>query len=182
MSRVPDIDPAGLSAEGRRLFQEIAGPRGGVVRGPFAIWMRNPAIAEAANRLGNELRLNGKLDKRLFELMILVVARHWSAQYEWFAHERAALDAGVTHEVVEAIRARRVPDFTRDDEAITCRLVTELNETRTVSDATYAEAEAAFGLDLLIELVTAQGFYTLVAMMLQAFDAPVPGGERPLPA
>ena len=113
--------------------------------------------------------------------MILVVARHWSAQYEWFAHERAALDAGVRAEVVEAIRRRRAPDFEREDEALTYRLVRELNERRALSDASYAEGEAAFGLDLLIELVTAAGFYTLVAMMLQAFDAPVPGGERPLP-
>jgi len=181
MSRVPDLDPAALSEEQRRIHDAIAGPRGGVVRGPFAIWLRNPGIADAANRFGNELRLAGKLDKRLFELITLVVARHWSAQYEWFAHEKAALDSGVPPEIVEALRTRQPPDFRQADERLVHDLVTELLGSHAVSDATYARALEAFGLDVLIEVVTCIGFYVLVAIMLKAFDAPVPGGERPLP-
>jgi 4-carboxymuconolactone decarboxylase len=84
-----------MMAEQKRVYQEIGGARGGLVRGPFVIWLRNPEIADLANQFGNSLRLRGKLDKRLFELMVLIVARHWSAQYEWFAHEKAALKAGV---------------------------------------------------------------------------------------
>ena len=182
MSRIPDLDPAALSPEQQRLRAQIAGARGGVFAGPFAIWLRNAGIADKANLFGNELRINGRLDRRLFELMVLTVARHWSAQYEWFAHERAALDAGLAADVVEAIRHRQPPPFQADDERAVHGLVAELNETRAVSDATYAAALDALGLDLLIELVTSAGFYTLVAMMLQAFDAPVPGGATPLPA
>jgi 4-carboxymuconolactone decarboxylase len=181
MTRVPDLDPATLSPEQRRVHAEIAGPRGGIVSGPFAIWLRNVGIAEKANLFGNELRLAGRLDKRLFELMVLVVARHWSAQYEWFVHEQAARDAGVAAEVVEAIRAGQAPNFHRPDERVVYALVTELNETHRLSDGTYAAALGTLGLDLLIETVTGAGFYTLVAMMLQAFEAPVPGGLQPLP-
>jgi 4-carboxymuconolactone decarboxylase len=152
-----------------------------VVRGPFAIWMRTPEIADKANQFGNALRVSGLLDRRLFELMVLIVARHWSAQYEWFAHEPAALKAGLAPEIVEAIRRRQPPGFARSDERLVFDLVTELNERHTVTDATYAAAVETFGLDLVIELVTAAGFYTLVAMMLKAFDAPVPGGVAPLP-
>jgi len=65
------------------------------VRGPFAIWMRNPALADAADKLGTALR-KGKLDVRLFELMVLVIARHWTAQYEWFAHAKHAPKAGLS--------------------------------------------------------------------------------------
>jgi 4-carboxymuconolactone decarboxylase len=180
MSRVPDLDPAEFTPRQRELHGAIAGARGGVVRGPFAIWLRTPGIAEKANQFGNELRLSGRLDKRLFELMVLVVARHWSAQYEWYVHEKAALEAGVSAAIVAAIRDRAQPQFAHADEHMVFDLVTELNETKTVSDKTYARALDAFGLDLLIELVTAAGFYTLVAMMLNAFDAPVPGGLRPL--
>ena len=82
---------------------------------------------------------------------------------------------------MEAIRNRRKPDLTRDDEQLIYDLVTEMNETRTLSQATYDRAIAALGLDKTIELMTAIGFYTLVAIMLNGFDAPVPGGERPLP-
>lgn len=181
MSRVPALEPGTFSAHQQQLYAAIAGPRGSVVRGPFAIWMRNPGIAEKANLFGNELRVAGKLDKRLFELMVLTIARHWSAQYEWFAHEKAALDAGLLPEVMEAIRHRELPHFEREDERVVHNLVVELNQDRALSDATYEVALATLGLDLLIELVTSAGFYTMVAMMLQAFDAPVPGGLTPLP-
>jgi 4-carboxymuconolactone decarboxylase len=84
MGRVPDIKLEDLTTEQQRIYDEIAGPRGGVVRGPFPIWLRNPDLADRANQFGNALRIHGKLEKRLFELMVLIVARHWSAQYDSF--------------------------------------------------------------------------------------------------
>ena len=180
MARVPDLASEVMTAEQRRVHQEIGGARGGVVRGPFAIWLRNPQLADQANQFGNAFRLAGKLDKRLFELMVLLVARHWSAQYEWFVHERNGLAAGVTQEIVDAIRTRSVPEFAREDERVVYETITELNETRTLGQPTYDRALAALGLDLLIELIAAAGFYTMVAMTLNAFDAPVPGGKLPL--
>src|SRR3954453_16574182 len=78
MARVPDIAAEQMTAEQRRVYNEIGGARGGIVAGPFAIWLRNPEIADRANQFGNVFRVGGKLGKRLFELMVLVVARHWS--------------------------------------------------------------------------------------------------------
>ena len=181
MSRLPALTPDQLSSEQKRLHDAIAGPRGGSVGGPFAVWLRVPRIAEAANRMGNSLRLEGKLDRRLFELAILVIARHWSAQYEWFVHEKAALDAGLARDVVEALRHRAVPSLARDDERLVYDVVTEMHATRTLGQATFDRALAALGPDLLIELISVIGFYTTAAMMINAFDAPVPGGARPLP-
>ncbi|HTE86304.1 MAG TPA: carboxymuconolactone decarboxylase family protein [Dehalococcoidia bacterium] len=181
MSRVPPIEIDKLTPEQRRLHDEIAGARSGHVRGPFAIWLRLPQIADKANQLGNVLRRGGKLERRLFELMVLTIARRWSAQYEWFAHEKNALAAGLATDVVEAIRARQVPNFAREDERLIYEIVTEIDETRTLSQPNYERAVDALGLDLLIELVTAAGFYSSVAMMINVFEAPVPGGERPLP-
>ena len=77
--------------------------------------------------------MNGKLDRRLFELMISIVARHWSAQYEWFAHMTRGLDAGLSPEVYESIRTRRVPKFASEQEKLVYDLVNELIETKTVS-------------------------------------------------
>jgi 4-carboxymuconolactone decarboxylase len=181
MARVPDLTPAEMNAEQARIHEEIARPRGGVVAGPFAIWLRNPAVADRANQFGNALRLHGKLDKRLFELMVLVIARHWGAQYEWHAHEKQALANGISSEIVEAIRWHRVPPFAADDERLVYEIVREMNDTRHLSQPTYDRALALFGLDLLIELISSIGFYTMVAMVLNGFDAPVPGGNRPLP-
>jgi 4-carboxymuconolactone decarboxylase len=181
MSRLPALTPDQLSPEQKRVHDEIAGARSGSVRGPFAFWLRIPRIADAANQLGNSLRLEGKLDRRLFELAILVIARHWSAQYEWFVHEKAALAAGVSREVVEAVRQRQVPSFSRSDEQLAYQVVDELQQTRMLSQASFERAHAALGADQLIELVSVIGFYTTAAMMINAFDADVPGGARPLP-
>ena len=82
MTRVPDLEPDEMNREQKRISGEIASVRRGFVRGPFAVWIRIPEIADTVtNHFGNALRMNGKLDRRLFELMISIVARHWSAQY-----------------------------------------------------------------------------------------------------
>ena len=180
MARVEDLKPESLTPEQKAIHDRIAGSRGGTVRGPFAIWLRNPAVADAADKFGTILR-RGKLDQRLFELMVLLVARHWSAQYEWFAHVRHAREIGIPEPVIEALRNGREPELARDDEKLIYDLVTEMNQTRTLSQPTYDRAVAMLGLDLVIELITSLGFYTMVAIMLNGFDAPVPGGARPLP-
>ena len=148
--------------------------------GPFALWMRLPQVAEAANAFGNALRLDGKLDRRVFELVVLIIARHWSAQYEWYVHEPAALRAGLAPEIAAAIRDGREPAFDQDDERVASALTQELLQTRTVSQATYDRTLDVFGLELFIELVTVIGFYTTAAMMINTFDSPVPGDARPL--
>ena len=181
MGRVPDLQPGEMNDYQKRVFDEIAGPRGGTVRGPFAIWLRLPEVADKANQLGNQLRSKSNLEARLFELMVLVIARHWGAQYEWWAHEKHARTEGVPHEVIEAIRHRKVPVLARADEHVIYDLTTELCESKKLGDATYKRALDALGLNLLIETITAASFYTMVAMMLNAFDAPVPTGEQPLP-
>jgi 4-carboxymuconolactone decarboxylase len=181
MSRLPDLKLEDLTPEQRRIYDDIASVRHGVVRGPFPIWLRTPELADRANQFGNVLRLHGKLDKRLFELMVLIIARHWSAQYEWYAHAPSALKAGVSAETIESIRTRRHYKSLRDDEQLVYDIVTEMIETRKLSQASYDRAFAAFGLEVLIELITAAGFYTMIAMVLNAFDAPAPSGEPPLP-
>lgn len=181
MSRVADLEFDAMTAEQQQLYAEIKGPRG-IVAGPFAIWLRVPRLAEAANQLGNAVRLDGQLDRRLFEIMILVIARHWRAQYEWHAHAIAAEKLGVSTALIEAIRLGTAPPFADDGERLIYDLTVELQTARALSAATYERALGAFGLDTLIETITAAGFYTTVAMMLNAFDAPVPGGAEPLPA
>jgi 4-carboxymuconolactone decarboxylase len=181
VTRVPPVVAAELGPEQRKVHDLIVSTRqGGEIRGPFAVWIRNAELAAAANQMGNAVRLNGKLDGKLFELVILVVARHWTAQYEWFAHAKDAARVGLDAQVVEAIRTHRVPPFTSQQERVVYEMTRELIETKAVCDATYARALELFGVDLVMEIVTVAGFYTLVAMMLNAFRAPVPGNAQPL--
>lgn len=179
MPRLKPLDKDEMSPEQQRLHDEIASKRSGV-GGPFAIWLRLPDVADGANRLGTALRHKGKLERRLFELMVLVAARHASAQYPWEVHARQGIKAGLSPELVEDIRQRRTPSFAREDERLVYDIVTELVTTKTLSPASYERALAGFGLDLLIEFITSIGFYTMVTMVVNAFDVATKDDTRPL--
>lgn len=180
MSRLAALDADRLDPAGRRVYDEIAAAHRGEVRGPWTVQLRIPEVAHHIHELYERLCVNSKLGRRLFELMVLIVARHWSSQFEWFAHESQALEAGLSAEVIEAIRDRRVPDFGRDDERLVYDIVTELITTHTLSQETYDRSVGALGEDHLVELVTGTGVYTMIAMQLNAFDVSIPKTARPL--
>jgi len=179
MGRLPDISEATLSSDQRRVYDEITSVRG-QVRGPFAVWLRNPELAEYTLRLQDLFASRVKLERRLVQLMILVSARLATAQFAWFVHEPHALKLGIAPDIVEAIRERRTPNFTREDERLVYDITLELNTTRSLSEATYRRGIAMFGEQALVELVSAVGFYVMVAMTLNAFEVPVPGNRKPL--
>jgi 4-carboxymuconolactone decarboxylase len=112
--------------------------------------------------------------------MVLVIVRPWNAEYAWGAHARQALEEGIAPAVVEAIRTNRVPAFERADEQLIYDIFAELNATRALGEATYARGLALFGLDLMIELITTAGLYTMIGMMLAVFDQPPSVKERVL--
>lgn len=177
MSRLPDLDPAALTPEQRRVYDDIAAhhPR---VRGPWQIELRIPEVAHHYHGLYERLCVRPNIGKRLFELMVIVVARDWTAQFEWYAHERQALANGIAPAVVDAIRERRSPTFERDDERLVYELTRELLETRRLSPATYGRALAAFGEENLVELITGAGTYVSIALQLCAFDVTPPPDAR----
>jgi 4-carboxymuconolactone decarboxylase len=178
--RVPKITEAEMSAEQRRIAEIIGGARGGIVDGPFALWLRVPEIAERAQHFSDRIRSKSTFEKRLFEVMVMAATRPWSATYAFEAHARTAESLGVAPAVVDAIRQRRTPLFDREDERLVYDTVTELMQSRKLSDASYGRALEAFGREGLIELITAAGFYNMIAMMLAAFDVPPPAGIQPL--
>ncbi len=179
MSRLPPLDPASLTPEQQRVATDIAGARGNV-RGPFTIWLRNPALAEHANRFGTVLRDSKVLDRRLFELVVITVCRAWSVQYAWSSHAPAAEKAGVSPEVVAAIRDNRRPDFSREDERVAYDAANEIMQTKELSRATYDRAIAQFGADGTVDLISTVGYYAMVGIFLKSFDVPTPTGDKPL--
>ena len=173
MARIADVKREDLSGRQQQLYDDImrTRPRSGL-SGPFSVWIHTPDIAEPADRLANCFRVNPKLDKRLIELIVLLMCRAGTVKYAWSVHEPLARQAGLTPETIDAIRARRRPDFERDDERLIYDLVTELLATRTLTTATFERATAALGRDGVIEAVSCAGFYGMIGFVLNVFDVP----------
>src|SRR5918996_5508925 len=175
MGRLPDFDEAKLSSEQRRIYEQIMRSRGHL-RGPFAVWLRNPELCENTLKLQEMFASRVKLERRLLELMILVSARLATAQYAWFIHEPHALRFGIAPHIIQAIRERRTPEFSDEDERLVYDITIELNTTRSLSETNYQRGMALLGEQAMVELVSAIGFYAMVAMTLNAFAVSVPEG------
>lgn len=148
-----------------------------VLTGPFAVLIHTPDIAAPADALVNYFRKSPKVGRRLVELVILLMVRDATAQYAWSVHEPTALKEGLTQDTIDAIRARRRPDFKRDDERLIYDFVTELLAKKTVSPETFERAKAAFGLDGVIETVSLAGLYGMIGLVLNVFDIPPQPGK-----
>lgn len=171
----PDFNA--LNEEQRHVYDSVAqGPRGGV-RGPLALWLHRPQFAGYAQALGAYCRYDTALEPRLSELAILVTARAWSSEYEWFAHKTIAVAAGLSPDIVEAIRRGANPSFERDDEAVVHDFSRELHAQRKVSEATYSRAVQILGSHRVVDLVGLLGYYTLISMTINVFEIPLPEGE-----
>jgi len=156
--------------------------RPGPLGGPFNVWLRSPGIGNLVQRLGEEIRFRTSLPAKLNELAILITARHWTSQYEWFAHHRLALERGLDPAIAQDIAHGRRPAKMAADEAIIYDFSRELHETHGVSDATYKAALDRFGERGVVDLISVNGFYTLVSMGLNVDRTPLPEGEAlPLP-
>jgi 4-carboxymuconolactone decarboxylase len=177
MPRLAPLDLDKLTPEQKTVADAIvAGPRGGL-RGPFEPWLRSPVLADRAQKLGEYCRFNNSLPNDLSELAICLVGRHFKAQYEFYAHARLAKQAGLSAEIVEAIRTRATPVFTRESERVVYDFVTEYLETNRVATANYKRAVDAFGEQGVVDLVGVCGYYMLVSMTLNVFEMPLPPGE-----
>jgi 4-carboxymuconolactone decarboxylase len=166
-----------MSAEQQRIYNMIAsGPRGRV-RGPLAVWLHRPAMAEHAQALGQYCRYDSSLEPRLSELGILVLACQWRSDFEWWAHKPVALKAGVSEAVINALRDGTPIPFEHADEAIVHEFLTTLHAQRRIPDELYRRAEDLLGKDRIVDLVALAGYYTLISMTLNVFEIDPPEGE-----
>lgn len=175
--RLQPPDPATLTPAQRRVHDIIAaGPRG-TVRGPLALWLHRPDLAEAAQALGRYCRYETTLTPRLSELAILTMASVWRAEYEWWVHKPIALAAGLEPDIVTALRDRQVPDFADAEGRTVHAVIHALAAERRLPQALHDEALAVLGPERLVDLIGLAGYYTLISMTLVAFDMPIPPGE-----
>jgi 4-carboxymuconolactone decarboxylase len=174
--RLPPLPEGSLTPAQRAALDEIsAGPRGAAV-GPFVPLLRTPALMSRLQGVGEHLRFSGGLDRALFELTVLLVARHWDQQFEWGHHHPLALAAGLPAAVADAVAVDERPADLAEGPAAVWDLVHELHDTHAVSDETFARAVAVVGEDGVVELVAAVGYYTTLAMVMNTARTPAPPG------
>jgi 4-carboxymuconolactone decarboxylase len=181
MARLSSLTVDDLNAEQKASLAElqtVLSQNG--LGGPFSVWLRMPGIGPKIVELFVTHRRQGKLDKRLFELMTLVVIRHWSAQFAWWAHSRRSRELGISPEIVEAIGHRRLPTIAKEDEKLVFDVTTEIMTRQCLSDQTYARAKALLGEGVLVELIFSIGFYNMVGITLSSFEVPTPDGSKQL--
>ena len=182
--RMPAIARDQLDDAQRAAADElIAGPRKGV-KGPFIPLLRSPQLMARLQKVGEYLRFESALSRRVNELVTLVVSRAWTQQFEWATHVPLATGAGTAAETIEALReGRRPPGMSREEE-LAYDFTVELQRNRGVSDATYRACVEAFGERGVIDLVGLIGYFTTISMVLNvAHTPPEPGASvEPLPS
>lgn len=185
-NRFPAIPPEQMTEAQRSLAAAIqGGPRAAVpgrdnsIGGPFNPWLRSPAVGNLLQQLGAELRFRTSLPAALNEFAILITAREWSSQYEWFAHHRLALAAGLPATVAADLAEGRRPAGMDDDQRIIYEFCTELHRDRFVSDAAFDAVRRRFGEQGVIDLIAVSGYYVTVAMTLNTARVALPAGVAP---
>ena len=175
--RLPPIDPADWTPEQKKVADDIvSGPRGGMP-GPFNAWLRSPDLAARFQKVGEYARFLTSLPPALNELAILLVARDWSAAFEWYAHYQLAMKAGLSPAIADAIAQRRRPATMSEDEATVYDFVHELLQKRNVSDAVFEKVRKRFGERGVVDLIGTAGYYVAVSMTLNVAGVLVPAGS-----
>lgn len=175
--RISLPDHEALSAEQRAIYETVVnGPRGKIV-GPLRAVIHSPELADPWQKLGAYVRYKTLIPEALKELAIIICARRWNSEVEWAIHSRIAREAGVPDAVITAILAGEAPQFDDPAAAEIYDYVCELQTHGAVSDAAYRPVLERWGERGIVELTAIAGYYSMVAMMLNAHRIPLPPGE-----
>ena len=179
MARIPLVSPNDLSPAQRPVYERIFHGLGSPLVGPLRAVLHVPELADRWQNLGQYWQHHTVLTPKQKEVAVLVTARRWNSQIEWFQHEQRARKAGLDGTVIEAIRTGRPPVFTEEAERSIYEYARELHAQGQVSQATYSATLAALGKDGVVDLTALLGFYTMVSMMLNAHQIPMLDEEPP---
>lgn len=178
--RFPELSPESLTDEQRAVADAIqSGPRGAGLRGPFNALMRSPQLCDLVQRVGAYVRFGSSIPAPLNELAICMAGRKWVAQYEFYAHRRLGIEAGLSPAILDAIADGLRPEDMSADETMVYEFAADLLGTGSVSDPVYQAVLNRFGERGVMDLVGAIGYYSLVSMVLNVAEVPLPEGETP---
>lgn len=169
-----------MSEAQQAMTRAVLGGQRGAMQGPYNVLLRSPEVGNLAQQFGAHTRFQSSLPLALNELAILMMARHWTAQFVWWAHRRIAQEAGLPVDLIASIaQGRAVPQGLAPEVLAVQRFCAELIADRKVGDATYADAVAHFGERGVVDLMATLAYYTLVCMALNVDGYPLPEGVQP---
>lgn len=168
-----------LTPEQRPLGEAIMKVSSLGIQGPYNPLLRSPKLGQLMYDLLYYLRWNSSLTNRLTEMAILMIGRQWSSNVEWFAHEPIARKAGLSEDIIAALKAQKRPAAMQPDEDALYDFVHELFNQYRVSDATFAKAKGVFTEQQLVDLTATGGTYVTIAGLLSMAEEPVPAGKQP---
>ena len=176
--RLPMLAREQMNAAQRAAYDgTVAGKRGRMAP-PHMAWLHSPEFLDRAQRVGEFIRFDTCLPAPLLEMAILITGRHFGSHYEWYAHRRLAEAAGLDASIINAIRDEKTPALADPKARAIYDYATTLLRTRRVSQAQHDAVVAAFGNRGVVELVGTVGYYSLVSLTLNAFEVPLPDGEK----
>jgi 4-carboxymuconolactone decarboxylase len=177
--RMPPIPAEKWTDAQKKAAEEItSGPRKELV-GPFIPLLRSPEFMSRLQKVGEYLRFNTKLGPNNSEFIILLIARQWTQQFEWYSHESLALKAGIKPETIKSIAEGQRPAAMTPEEETIYEYVTELRLHQSVSDPVYAQVVNRFGEQGVIDITGLCGYYTLLGMLMNVTRTPLPPGKTP---
>jgi 4-carboxymuconolactone decarboxylase len=180
MARLPSItDRNQLGPEGHAAFDSIVASRG-AVHGPFEMFLHCPELAQRVAHLGAYVRFEGSLDMRVRVLAAMTVAREFDVLYIWGAQTASARRQGVPESTIAAIRENHSRGLPAEDAEIVDFTRALLRRHR-FDDASVAALRARFGDDAFIQLTGAIGYYSMLAMTMNACELEAPAGAEVLP-
>jgi len=174
LTRLPQLTRADLNDEGKAIYDKIVGTGPAPTTGPVALSLYSPKIALVFSDLNGYLRYNGDLSPRHTEVAIVAATWEIQQQYEYSAHEPAALRYGAPQAVIDTIKFNREPVGLSPEETLIIKLSRAIMRDHKVSSDLYAEAVKLFGRKGLVELVTVMGDYVMVGMVMTAIDQHLP--------
>lgn len=180
-TRLPEIPLDQYTLEQKKAAQEFEGARKKAPWGPFAMLMYSPQLMNNARAMGDYLRYNSAFDSLLSEFAILITAREWTQDYEWYVHYPIAIKAGLKPEIAQDLKEGRRPIGMTEDESIVYDFTMELQRYKRVSDATFAKTEKRFGKKGAVDLAGIAGYYTFLAMEMNMARHQIPAHAERLP-
>jgi 4-carboxymuconolactone decarboxylase len=168
-----------LTPEQRKMIEHLlSGERAGTT-GPFNVLLRSPEMGDLAQQFGSQMRYHSSIPRKLNEFAILITARHWTSQYEWYAHQRDGLKYGLEAAVIDSLAAGKHPASMDADEEVVYNFCNELLTKTQVSDATFKATVGKFGERGAVDLIGTMGYYNMVSMLLNVDRYPLPDGVKP---
>ncbi len=179
MAKIRPIQREEATPEQQRVGDAIFGSRNEDYGGPSAVLLHVPELAERFEELRDALINDERLPKPALHFAALLAARFWSSQYTWWKRVDMCRAAGIPDEVIDAVRGRRRPSFADPALEVVYDYVAELLETGQVGEGTDARALQLLGEHAVIQLVLIVGFYSMLALVSDAFEPELPAGVIP---